>query len=362
MYNEPIIGPPWKGWVDQQAGITLDPTSFKQIQGFMITKGRLYSSLQLGVFTGPPNGKVILGGRTFQDALGNYHTLILTQDQAYFLNNTNNYLSIGTISPSLPIPYAVEVMLNKAFFVNGATSVQYTDGSSSISVAGNVPGTCFFLGKLASHLLMVNTIEPLPGLGANPNPARVRWSASGNPLDWSVSNTAGFNDISDVEDQLTGYATLGSYGFAFRNNGITVITPTGSAPPFGPVFKFENYSIGPIGVGCSIPYTLATYGNFCAFVGLDDIYYFDGYNPPQRVGGMAKKSIFADLNNRSSNPTGIITGSMGGGIDYLTYWLLIPLQNNTTTKIWKLHYDTQSWTTDLYPYGRAMFLNNIAVV
>lgn len=309
-------------------------------------------------FPNPTDGNTIIGARTFQDALNNLHTLVCTKNQAYYLNQTNVYTPVGNpFNPQNDVPYAMEVMLGKVYIANGGQKVTAYDGSATPAIAGSVPGTCYYLGKLAAHLIMANTIEPEPNVvGSMINPARVRWSKSGDPTNWT-DFTSGFEDIQDIEDQISGYATLGQNGFVFRTNGITVMTPTGIglAP-----FTIENFSIGPTGIGNAYPYSLAVYGSFCIFVGLDDVYYFDG-GAPQRIGGMAKKSIFKDLDTRTAFAKGTIIGSLTKGIDYLSYWLVIPQGDNATCNVWVYHFDDQSWVKENVSLGRLALLENVAI-
>jgi hypothetical protein len=364
-YRKQPIGD-WKGWDNSSPAIMLEPNSFKQIINWLINKGRLYPFPKLGDFPSlPGNNKTVLGMRTFQDALGNYHTLFLNSDQPFYLNADGTYNPLfdsngNMFSPTNNAFFSIEVYLNQPFFANGGAPLSYVQGDQGFYTAGNVPGSCYFLGKLASHLMMVNTIEPVAGtLGSMNFPARVRWSASGDPTQWdlSVDLTAGAEDISDVEDQLTGWSTIGSNGYAFRNNGITVFSPTGigTAP-----FYVENFSIGPQGVGCSIPYTLATYGPFCTFVALDDIYIFDG-GAPNRIGGKAKKSIFRDIDTSVAPVSAFMMGTLLGGTDFLSYWLSCP-QVGDVTSMWIYHFDSQSWVNIQLPFGALSYLQNVAGV
>lgn len=356
MYNKEIISQPWSGWVDAQPAITLPPSSFKQITNWIINKGRIQSAPKANVFVGPPNGENMLGAKTFLDVLAFFHTIVLTKDQAYYLSSPSVYTVAGpAFSPAIDSPFAVDVMLNKVFFANGGQFVSYVDGGAGVTIAGDVPGSCFFLGKLAAHLVLAYTVEPDAVGNLQGYPSRVRWSKSGDPFSW-FDFTAGFIDISDVEDSLTGFANLGFAGFLFRSNGITVMTPTGvSTAPF----RFDNFSIGPSGIGCYYPYSLATYGNFCMFVAQDDIYYFDS-SGPQRVGGTAKKSIFKDIFTRSGRVNAFIVGSLGNGVDYLSYWLCLPQTNNTTTVVWIYHFDDGTWVRETFPFGQITFLGDLA--
>jgi len=357
MYRKTPIIPPWGGWDNSAPALTLPSNSFKQITNWLINKQRLVAFPQMVNMFPPLSGDlndIILGARTFQDKNGVFHTMLLLPDRVKFLNPDQTTTQIGAAWPSTITPYAVEVYQNQVYFTNGtAERLKYVDGSNNWFVAGNVPGSSFFLGKLAARLLMLNTVE-----NGFQYVNRVRWSAVNNANEWdSVSDyTAGATDIPEVEDQLTGWATINNIGFAFRNNGITAFSPTGiGATPW----FIENFSIGPTGIGCAYPYSLSVYGTLCAFAALDDIYVFTG-QAPTAIGGKAKKSIFRDLNNASDVTVGTLMGTLGPGIDYLAYWLSCPQENNTTS-MWIYHFDDQSWVNVQLPYGWLFTLANIAL-
>lgn len=363
MYRKPVISG-WKGWDNSAPSLLLEPSSFKQITNWLINKGRLYPFPKLLNFPQlPGNNPTVLGMRTFQDALGNFHTVFLNSNQPFYLNPDGTYNPLldpsgNLFNPTSSIFFSTEIFLNNLLFANGGAPLSYVQGDQNFFTAGNVPGTCFFLGKLASHLMMINTIEPtISTLGSMNFTNRVRWSASGDFTQWdeTVDLTAGAVDISDVEDQLTGWATIGQTGFAFRNNGITTFSPTGvgTSP-----FDIENFSIGPQGVGCSVPYTLAVYGFMCAFVALDDIYVFDG-STPQRIGGKAKKSIFRDIYASTAPVSAFMLGTLLGGTDFLSYWLCCP-QAGGVTSVWIYHFDSQSWVNVQLPFSDLKVLANIA--
>jgi hypothetical protein len=365
-YRKPVIAD-WKGWNDSGPSLLLEPNSFKQITNWLIIKGRLYPFPTLGIFPPLPTTggafNALLGARTFQDSLGNFHTLMLSQLQAFYLNSNGSYNPLtypggGTFSPSSSSLFSIEVFQNFAFFANGGAPLSYVQGDQGMYVAGDVPGTCLFLGKLAGQLLMINTTEPVANqLGTQNYPRRVRWSGSENPLEWddAIDETAGFLDIADVEDELTGWATIGTNGYAFRNGGITAFSPTGVAVD---PFYTENFSIGTNGIGCYYPYTLAVYGPFCVFVALDDIYYFDG-GTPAPIGENAKKSIFNDINNSVGQISAFFLGTLLGGVDYLSYWLCIP-QPGGVTSCWIHHFNSKSWVNQQLPSGDVTVIANIA--
>jgi hypothetical protein len=361
MYRKPLITAPWGGWIDGFPSITLKPTSFKKITGWLIDKGRLHSFPKLNDFATPTGGRPVFAARTFLDGIGSFHTVVFTNENAYYLTSGPTYTVLGPYSwVKSNSPVSIEVMQNQLFFSNGFSAVKYISGDANYYNArldNAIITACFFLGKLASHLMMVNCTEPeLNQPGSTQFPARVRWSKSGDPHNLT-DFTAGFVDLLDVEDQLTGWATIGTTGFAFRNNGITAFSPTGV---FNNPFYIENFSIGPTGIGCSYPYTLASFGNFCVFVALDDIYLFDG-GAPQAIGTSAKRAIYKDLNSASGQVTATILGSLTQGVDYLTYWLMIPQANNTFTSVWVYHFDDKTWINAQLPYGQLASISNIAL-
>lgn len=356
MLRKTPIMPPWGGWNNSAPALTLPAKSFKQITNWLINKQRLIPLPKIiDFFTG---GALLStwGARTFLDANALFHTLLITNDRALYLKADGTVDQIGSVWQAVNTPFAIEVYNSKVYFTNGSiyTPLQYVDGSSTLFTAGDVQGSAFFLGKLAARLLMINLVENQFNF-IN----KIRWSAINNANEWdsTIDYTAGSTVLSDIEDQLTGWATINNTGFAFRNNGITAFSPTGiGATPF----YIENFSIGPAGIGCQYPYSLSVYGQLAVFAALDDIYLFTG-QAPQAIGGNAKKSIYKDLASSSSFTVGTLLGTLGPGIDYLAYWLACPQQNDTITSMWIYHFDDQSWVNVQLPYGALRTLANIAL-
>jgi len=228
---------------------------------------------------------------------------------------------------------------NQIYFANGGYPLSYLDGSANVQFAGDTPGTCNFLAVNTSHLVQAYCIEPALGqTGSKVFSRRVRWSASGNPLEWdpTLDFTAGLNDLLEVPDDITGLNTLGRNSFVWRSNGITVMFPTGIG--LSP-FDFENFSLAPDGVGNFFPYSLATYTNWCTFVAQDNIYRFD-VSSMTPIGGLTKKKIYADLaGNNGDQVWGRIVPHFTLGYDFLCYMLTIPGPNVT----WIYTFDDGQW-------------------
>ena len=347
-----MIAPPFTGWDNSLPAAFLPHNSFRQITGWLLNKGRIQSFPNLVAFNNPPNGQVIAGGITFQDVMGFNHTGILTKDKAYYLTGSG-YLDQGNIGtfliPSSNQAYSVEVFLNRMFWVNGTPILQWLDGSQGIQNNSDAPGG-LFLSKLGGSLFLLNLGQGSVNAG--------KFSAINNHLEWNpaVDPTAGSFIIPEVEDEITGVAVIRDNMAIYRSHGISILSKTGSLPRFA----ISNFNSGPVGVGVFYEYTLANYGDVSIFASEDDFYLFS-LSTPEHIGGPAKKSIFADLANASSRPWSCQLGQLSAGVDYRSYWLSIPLSNNTISSVWVFHFDDKSWVNEQLPYGAISWMGNVAV-
>lgn len=353
----PIPGP-YKGIVDNLPRPSKPANAWDDLLNFMPYKGRLITRPRLNAFADTPDGAILRNAITFSDILGNLHTLALTTANAYFVTSgpTFNLLTLPGGLANLTgtsLPYGYAMINSRVYFSNGSVQGLYADGESSIKDSTH-PGAWRYAGVLANHLVTCNTTEPEPGVvGSESFANRIRWSASGDANDWT-SFTAGFTDLLEVPDQITGFATLGRAGYIFRSNGITLMTPTGvgTSP-----FQFDQVTNAPQGVGNKYPYSLATFGGLSAFVASNDIYGFDGstFTP---FGGEAKKKIFADIADATGDQvTGWIVPRLGTPFDFLSYWLSIPGVNVT----WVYSYDDQAWSRFTSSSGRLTTIATITV-
>jgi hypothetical protein len=347
----PIRGP-FQGVVSDLVAPQGPLTDFDDVLNFFVRKGRIQSRPKLATFisAAPVSNQYIRSFGSFKDANGLLHTFILVNyitgtTPAYMLTAgpTVNALAIPGLSAGQAgssFPFAEAFTQSQVFFANGGYPLAYLDGSSAVQFAGNTPGTCRFLAVNANHLIQAYTIEPALGqTGSTFFPRRVRWSASGNPLEWNPANdfTAGVADLLDVPDEITGLSTLGRTTFIYRTNGITAMFPTGIglAP-----FDFENYSVSPEGVGSIFPYALATYDNRTIFIANDDIYLFDATSF-SKIGGPNRKKIFADLSSNQGvdNVWGRILPNWTLGFDFPCYILSIIGPNIA----WGYTFDDGQW-------------------
>lgn len=349
-YQQLPIRGPFKGINSDTPSPESSPIEFDDVLNFFVRKGRIQSRVQLGAFLpNVINNQIVRYLGKFKDANGNLHSFGL---KGYVSGQSPAVMyTAGPVENPLAIPGLTAGQLgsnqlftdahiqNQIYFANGGYPLSYLDGSNAVQFAGDTPGTCNFLCVLANHLVQAYCTEPATGqTGATVFSRRVRWSASGNPLEWNPNTdfTAGVNDLLEVPDDITGINTLGYSGFVWRSNGISVMFPTGIG--LSP-FDFSNYSLAPDGVGNFFPYSLATYTNWCNFVAQDNIYRFDtsGFSP---IGGMSRKKIYADLaSNTGDQVWGRIIPNLSLGFDFLCYILTIPGPNVS----WIYTYDDGQW-------------------
>jgi hypothetical protein len=241
----------------------------------------------------------------------------------------------GTLSGTDPMSFAV--VGYRVLFSNGAVPVQMWDGmASSFSApsANAVPAK--YLLELAYHLVCGFTIE-----GGNALPQRIRWTAAGDPTDWTGQN-AGTLDVFNDLGPITGLIKLYQTGYIFQVAGITQLIPTGiGTAPFATAPLVQRPK------GCIAPRSIAVYGDqIAAYVGKDNIYVFNGTqsypigDAPVAGGRIgARRRIFAELALSDLNSVwGFISSSIAGN-DYNCYWLVIP-----TGSVWVYNFDEGNWT------------------
>jgi len=333
--HRPLMQGPWPGLTAQAfTGVPANAmqacSNWLEIDGYLQSRNRFLSM-------GQADGSYPLLVGNFQDINNNWHSYYISGTNLYYLTfNTSSLpvtVTFNLISTLAPInfPASAVGMYRKVHFSgDGGQQILVTDGSSTLGVDTNVFGARY-LGSLDSHLIGCYTNE-----SGTIYPYRVRWSGSGDPTDYT-SFSSGLSDLVDCWDGINGYATLNYYGYVFRENGMTIMAPTGNGQS---PFSFEPLSNAPQGVGVRYIGTLAVFGSTCAFVSSDDVYLFDGTRF-SGIGGIANSALSQALEGR-----GIVYFSSlvpffseGGEVKRLFYVLVIGSQ------IWVCNVKTSSWVT-----------------
>jgi len=251
---------------------------------------------------------------------------------------------------------------------DGSGSLQWTENGKPQIYSGGLQSTAivdatngifcgaYFLGELGTHLIMLNTLEGTSNSYQNFS-QRVRWSPAGIPNIWdpNVNIGAGYEDLLETPDSITGDLFIGATGFIFRINGITemsINTSSGTSP-----FNFNHLWASDHGIGNVFPFSIAGYGPIGIFISIDEIYEVSlgGF---KEIGGNALTAIFNDINNATSTPIATIYPIYQRNYVYLVYELMIPIGNNTS--IWRYSIKDKSWQHDFLtnriPTGRPNFI------
>lgn len=269
--------------------------------------------------------------------------------------------NIGTlvIPAAGPLGRLTYIVINQVVYLSAP-------GLSGIIKLANTPGTnafvattlttqlgCSYLAELDGRLLGMNIWQGAAGAVVN-SPYQIAWSADSqqygvwNVLDVNSNPTgAGFNNLPDVEDVITGAFFNGPTGYIIRQQGITEITPLNSGIQ---PYNFNHLWASRKGIGSIWPNTICQYGPQGCFLSETDIFVMglSGLNP---IGGMAKGAIYNTIYNANTNNVFATCCPMVQGITdkepELFFILLIEQSNGTvvTHTLFIYGFESKAWTT-----------------
>ncbi|MFA7256047.1 MAG: hypothetical protein WC047_00530 [Kiritimatiellales bacterium] len=162
----------------------------------------------------------------------------------------------------------------------------FTMGTSSTfaSLSASAP-QARYIGVVRDFVVVGNTYDTSDGS----IPFRVRWSAIGDPTDWTVSSTtqSDFQDLNSANGWVQGVVG-GEYGIIFQERAITRMTYVGSPA----VFQFDEIEAG---YGTNAPGSICKIGTMTAYLGEDGFYMFDGTRSTPISHNMVSKTFYSDL-------------------------------------------------------------------
>lgn len=209
---------------------------------------------------------------------GTSYTICLTTERAYTYDETTG-LWTEIVGSDVFTGDEDNTFCATAFFdsggsdlfivCNGKDNVQKWTGAAWGTLGGLVAlgvTTARQVLPFYNHLVLGFTVE-----GGSNCPQRVRWSATGDPESWdsTVDPTAGFIDLTDTVDWITGLVLLGDRLFVFKERSIWEVLYTGGDD----IFEFRMVIDG-VGTYCAS--SIVSLGDEIIFFGTDDIYLFDG--------------------------------------------------------------------------------------
>ena len=258
-----------------------------------------------------------------------------------------------------PFPAGPDLNISAIQVIAGVAYVSFFDVGviyAYTPTVSYVPATNFVGGKylmeLIGYLVTANTNQPTdtPPIKYN----RYNWSAPFLYSTWdpAINRLAGFNTISEVQDEITGAFAMGNVGYVLRDQGISQLTPTGQAlAPFAVTPLWEDQ----YGIGCTYPDTFDQYGAIAIWANDNNIYAFVNGAMPQEITGTAKAAIYSDINIIEDNTLNfsLISGaffncSENSKIPELFYCLSIVYGDyigaGITGIFWVLNIATKTWT------------------
>jgi hypothetical protein len=350
----------------KSSGIYIKPNALAMSSGLAVTDGYLNS-----IFLNPR-------------AILNMGILSLLQSPAYCIGavqvntvvtgppNTISKASIGFIAVSLeglltvyeyrngliaPSTGTVSIDTNGVatnlsfYIVNGVVYITglglaaiyaYTPnptGSSTLTLLTDYVGGAY-LGELNGRLLCLCCDQIVGGVYSY-LPFQVSWSAAEgaygiwNPLVSGLVTGAGFNNLPDVADEITGFFSTGPTGYIIRKQGITEMTPLNSGIQ---PFDFNHMWASNTGIGSIYFNTISQYGSLGSFLSDTGIYTL-GYGGVNTIQGSIWSLIIRELKklfpltsgtllNQIQNIAGGLVPISINGEQALYYVLYIPGTDN----------------------------------
>ena len=177
-----------------------------------------------------------------------------------FTTTYDDFYSIESI-------YDDDAAYMKYFITNGVNVPYKWTGTGNIAAATVPTGltTSKIVKNFQHHLLyLANTIS------GEYYPQRIDWSAQGTPEDFTSSGS-GNNNLAKSTDEIVAAEVLKNILVVFKERSIAIVSYVGGVNPF----IFEELKVE--GVGCAATRTVQNLGNNLIFLGMDNIYLFDGF-------------------------------------------------------------------------------------
>ena len=356
---------PFKGINSSTLPIMIGRDEAQVCDNFILRKNYISTRPTYANFLGPtPDGQgplVVFPGTqpTAPPALGLY----------YYVMSLGNLYSVIAGPGNLPVYHLCGAMPNQAFsnyfdFVNVMSSTVFVNGRQNIlQVIGNnaptdLTGGMFgaaYIMELAQTLVIANTFEA----GTN-YPQRIRWCNAGNITQWDpfTYTGAGWSDLLDASDVITGMFAIGSVGYVLRVNGITQVTPTGNGVQ---PWYFNHLWASQMGIGQLFNATDTQYGSTAVLFAEDNVYVMTptAFNS---IGDKVIYQIIEDVYTYNANgntfgrafvpvSTGItacLVPRLSGNYRYFVYKLFIFNGSASTGVAWTYDMANQNWVRDVY--------------
>ncbi len=195
---------------------------------------------------------------------------------------------------STPLPLASCVAVGGMLYIGnvGAAILKYIPGAFEISTLYQ---GVKILKRFAGSLIGLGMISAAGTVNTNQD-MMFLWSAAQNLDIWSPLTAtgnvtgAGFAQLADINDFLTGLIVSNNTAFILRSQGLSYATAlaSGSNP-----YQFSHIALGDKGEGAQLPQLVTQYNESGVFVGSTDIYKVSG--GLQSIGTKIRSAFFTTL-------------------------------------------------------------------
>jgi len=212
-------------------------------------------------------------------------------------NLQGGQVSQSTQAPRFFVPPCSTTEVGGTLYIAGIGPMilQYS-GPGEFTTATMYNGVAV-IKKFAGSLLGLRYQQQLGTYTQNQDMILV-WSATSNLDEWSpVTNTglvtgAGFDQLDDIGDFLSGLVVSNGTAFIIRSQGISYATATGNATL---PYAVNHIGLGDRGEGCQVSNLVCQYDQVGAYIGNSDIFQISGQ--VSSIGAKVKSAVFAALQN-----------------------------------------------------------------
>ena len=266
----------------------------------------------------------------------------------------------GTVlSTLLPTQASITAVGGTLYIGNIGPAIIKYGGPGAFVVSTTYQGVRV-LRKFTGSLIGLGLI-PAPGTVIQSTDMIFAWTTAGkldnwNPLDLTGNITgAGFEQLADIADYLSGLIVTSGTAFIIRSEGISYATPTGNATL---PFAIAHIGLGDEGEGAQISSLVCQYDQTGAYVGNSDVYQIS--SSISSIGAKIKALLFQAI--ASGNSFKLLSANtcsvyIGGDTFVLVNFLApavvpsqgIGLQRVTNVNIFAYNTSNASWVTFTYP-------------
>ena len=328
--------------------VSLDPvllldTALPNARGVRFDGGLIKKDFGLTTTFGSNMSNTVLGFDTLYLSSGSEYLCAFTTNQFYSYDSVNsNFVSrnanfTGGLDDQFDSVSTVDANGNDMIIVtNGKDPAKKWTGSGNCSNLGGVANVTFkYVVPYMSRLIIGYVTE-----GGTTSPRRIKWSAVGNPEDFTLANGGGISEMLDTPDFLSGLKLLRDRLFIFKEQSIWELSYVGSPKIFEPRMIVEK-------IGTVAPKSIVSMGDRLIFFGNDNVYAFDG----AQLEPIAKQMVPVFFDSETSIVTvGKLNRACGRAIKELNqYWLSLPVEGSTLpNRLYKYDFNSNAWAWQNY--------------